>query len=879
MDDRNAPDRPDLSRAIEWAPPPSFDGFDVVRPLGRGGMGAVYLGHDVMLDRPIALKFIAGAHPDDKKRERFLLEARALARLQHPNVVGVYRIGQAGGRPYIAYELVDGHTLSQLPRPLPWQRALDIGLGIVRGLAAAHSRGILHRDVKPANVMVTQEGEVKLLDFGLAKLTDREDDAPPDARVMPAADSGRISSTGTLAGTPLFMAPELWRGEPATASCDLYAMGLVLYELIAGTIPFANLHGRELVQAIVQTELPPLDAVAPEIPRTLSDAIARCTRRDAGDRYRSADEVREAFEASRALYHPFSVNTADDADSGRELDVAAVVTASFNRVGTRADAMIARFYERLFELDPSLRRLFPEDMSQQRDKLYTALSLVLRNLRNPELLVPLLEDLGRRHAAYGARPEHFDLLGKSLMCALSEFDAADWTDAVEQAWAFAWSRVAQTVARGLDEARYGAEQRRHAPTRARFELPLPRPRTQYTHNGDVTLAYQVIGNGPIDLVIDPGWVSHLELAWDQPELARLLRRLASFVRVIVVDKRGTGLSDRATHQLALEDRMADLLAVMDAAGSERAALLGLSDGGASAVLIATTHPERVRALILYGGATSFEASEHTFETMRAHWGEPLFLDTHAPSVAGDDTFRRWWATYLRSAASPTTAIALLRASAAVDVRPLLPDVRAPALVMHRTGDLVVPIERAQATAAAIPGARFAELPGDDHLIYVGDGDAVVDQIHRFLLDLPTEGRIPWRVAAVLSVSPWNDGSSARLVRPHIAAKRGVEIEDGSVLFDGPRRALACARAILADARRDDIEVGLGLHVGGCHVAGGEVSGEPVEVSRELAAQAGPGELLATAVVRDLVGGDEQRFVASPVRVGAAGDMPVLAVTD
>jgi serine/threonine protein kinase len=242
----------DLDTAT-WTGPRRFDDFEVVRPLGRGGMGQVFLGHDVVLDRAVALKFTMADDPTPTVRARFLREARAIARLSHPNVVGIYRIGEVEGRPYIAYEFVAGRTLADLRAPMPWSRVARIGLGMARGLAAAHAAGVLHRDIKPSNVMVTDAGEVKLLDFGLAHLDDGGADAvsestPLEGTIDPTAltvpgdlrastAQVRLSAADAVMGTPLYIPPEIWLRDKASERSDLYALNLVLYELLTGRLP------------------------------------------------------------------------------------------------------------------------------------------------------------------------------------------------------------------------------------------------------------------------------------------------------------------------------------------------------------------------------------------------------------------------------------------------------------------------------------------------------------------------------------------------------------------------------------------------------------------------------------------------------------------
>ncbi len=270
--------------------------YRLLRLLGRGGMGEVYLAQDVLLDRLVAVKLIAAAQPTAQARERFFIEARALARLQHPNVVTVYRVGEAEGRPYLVSEFLRGESLQTLPKPVPWRRALDLGIGLARGLAAAHRRGVLHRDIKPANAWVTEEGAAKLLDFGLAKLLEEPDPAPqaPDAL---AAQEPALTGAGALLGSPLYMPPEAWRSEPASRRGDVYSLGAVLYELCTGRAPLGDVPLEELPRAAQLREPASLTASVPGIDPALALAVERCLSRDPWQRYESGDALREVLEA------------------------------------------------------------------------------------------------------------------------------------------------------------------------------------------------------------------------------------------------------------------------------------------------------------------------------------------------------------------------------------------------------------------------------------------------------------------------------------------------------------------------------------------------------------------------------------------------------
>lgn len=384
-----------------WAPPEEFDGFRVRHPLGRGGMGHVYLALEVSLDREVALKFI-GTEPTREARDRFLVEARAIARLQHPNVVSIFRIGEIDGLPYLAYEFVRGKSLDKIGRAMDWPDVLSIGLGLARGLGAAHQRGVIHRDVKPANAILTESGEAKLLDFGLAKLVDG---APPDhiesgpesvaARVAAAATfasrptsstvpmtpervtpgdpgvSGALTRTGTILGTPLYLPPELWDGSAATSRSDVYALGLVLYELCTGAHPLAGLMGDELVRRAQAQVMAPLRTRRADIPELFAEAIDRCLRRVPEERFRDGDELAAALASADAIFRSLGLvgrRSALDSDAESTL-----VAASFARVAPRSDVVVSAFYARLFELAPDVRPMFPAEMKEQRVKFASTL--------------------------------------------------------------------------------------------------------------------------------------------------------------------------------------------------------------------------------------------------------------------------------------------------------------------------------------------------------------------------------------------------------------------------------------------------------------------------------------------------------------------------
>jgi pimeloyl-ACP methyl ester carboxylesterase len=419
------------------------------------------------------------------------------------------------------------------------------------------------------------------------------------------------------------------------------------------------------------------------------------------------------------------------------------------------------------------------------------------------------------------------------------------------------------------------------------------PETRYARSGDVFIAYQTLGTGPLDLVVINGFTSHLEHMWEEPRLASLYRRLAGFSRLILVDKRGTGLSDRVPNiELpTLEQRVDDLRVVLDAVGSARTAMMGFWEGGAMAALFAATHPDRTRALVLYAAPAAFvqkpdypwapdtEANAAALELIAQRWGQGDVWLRLMPSLAEDERARRWSGRLERLAASPGAALALWRMNMEVDVRDVLPAVHVPTLVLHRRDDTINPIASGRWIASRIPGARFVELAGRDHLPWVGDIEPLVAEIEEFLTG--TRGAIDVnRVlatilfvdvvestgrAAALGDARWatvREGLYA-LARRELERLRGREVKttgDGLLAtFDGPARAVRAALAMAAGARDLGLEVRAGVHTGECEMRADDVGGLAVHIGARVAASAEPGEVLVTSTVRDLVAGSGLAF--------------------
>ncbi len=420
------------------------------------------------------------------------------------------------------------------------------------------------------------------------------------------------------------------------------------------------------------------------------------------------------------------------------------------------------------------------------------------------------------------------------------------------------------------------------------------PVTRYAKSGDVHIAYQVVGEGPIDLVFVPGFVSHVEASWQTPNREKFFSRLASFSRLILFDKRGTGLSDRSSQLFTLEQRMDDVRAVMDAVGSERAAVFGISEGGPMSILFAATYPERTSALVMYGTyAKRAWAEDHPFgwkdedwekffTNVERHWGTPRGIDLNvwAPSVASDERTSSNVAAYMRAAASPGAVKAVMQMNREIDVRNVLPTVRVPTLIAHRTGDRNISIEQARYMAERMPNARFVELPGEDHMLWFGDRETLLGEVEEFLTGVrhdPEPDRVLATVlfsdivdatkrAAELGDRQWRDLLAAHhsLIRKELGRFRGLEIDtagDGFfATFDGPARAIRCAEAIQNAVTQLGLTIRTGLHTGECEVMDDKVTGIAVHIGARVMSYAKPGEVLVSSTVKDLVAGSGIGFV-------------------
>ena len=427
---------------------------------------------------------------------------------------------------------------------------------------------------------------------------------------------------------------------------------------------------------------------------------------------------------------------------------------------------------------------------------------------------------------------------------------------------------------------------------------MERSETRYAQSGDVAIAYRVFGDGPVDLVETPGAYSNVELLWDQPMFARWCERVCSFARLIVFDKRGTGLSDRVKSIATLEERADDIRAVMDAAGSKRAVVMGISEGGPMSAVFAATHPDRTLGLVLYGShARTTWAPDYPWRPTVEEWRRRLAEEERSPtpiteestrealrflmpSVPGDDELVRWWAMFRRMSVSPGAALDLDRMNMEINITGVLPAIRVPTLVIQRTDDRVVNAGEGRYLAQHIHGARYVELPGADHIPVAGDSESVIRAIEDFVDDLPDLEEEPSTVLATVLFTDivGSTATAARLgdrgwrellerhhdvVRRQLGRFRGREVDtagDGFfATFDGPARAIRCACAVTEAVGELGLDIRAGLHTGECELLGEKVAGIAVSIGARVAAQAGPGEVFVSSTVKDLVAGSGIQF--------------------
>lgn len=422
------------------------------------------------------------------------------------------------------------------------------------------------------------------------------------------------------------------------------------------------------------------------------------------------------------------------------------------------------------------------------------------------------------------------------------------------------------------------------------------PETKYAKIDNIHVAYQIFGSGSIPIVMAPGWTSHIEYAWEEPSYAYFLERLGTFGHVVWFDKRGTGLSDKVNDLPTLEQRMDDIRAVMDAVGFQKAVVFGISEGGSMCALFAATYPQRTTAMILYGAfakrlwskdypwAPTLEERKKWIESLESGWGGPVEVSGLAPSVARDERFVKWFTTYGRLSASPSAAIALAKMNTYIDIRNILPSIHVPTLVMHRRGDRDSSVENGKYLSQNIPGAKFVELEGEDHIPWVGDSNAILDQIEEFLTGVRSNRKQDQdeRVLATILLTDivgstekanqlgdksWKSllTKHNEIVRRELERFNGREVKstgDGFLLmFDGPARAIKCACSVRDRIRSQlGISITAGIHTGECELIGkNDIGGIAVHIASRVESVAKQDEVLVSSTVKDLVSGSGISF--------------------
>jgi len=390
---------------------------------------------------------------------------------------------------------------------------------------------------------------------------------------------------------------------------------------------------------------------------------------------------------------------------------------------------------------------------------------------------------------------------------------------------------------------------------------------RYVSNNGIHIAYQIIGEGPVDLLFIHGFLSNLEIAWEDEEYTNFFEQLGKFARVILFDKRGMGLSDRVQGAPSLEDTLSDAMCVLDAAASNRTFVMGTSEGGAAAVLLASTHPERVHGLILYSStpklvktngepewADDEDAYNVSIEQIQKQWGGPWAIQNFAPSRAQDESFRDWWAKVLRSSSSPTSVSAQLRVLRDIDIRPLLPQIRTPTLVLHKTHDRILHVEAGRYFATHMPNAKMVELPGADHFFFV-DSKQVVSAVSQFCREKP-ESSIDTMIGIVLYLHLPHVNQKEKAIQLELKKHRAKGIffsgDEVTAVFDSPSRAIQCALKLRE--RISDESLKIGLHVGECDVENGKPSASVVATVRRAVEFAPPMKILLTQTLRDILAG-------------------------
>ncbi len=724
--------------------------YRIVSEIGRGGMGVVYKAEDPRLGRFVALKFLPPhLMANDRAKQRFLAEARAASALDHPNICTIHDIGQTpGGRLYFAMAYYDGQTLADRvgEGPLPIEDVLGIAIEVSRGLSHAHEAGVIHRDIKPSNILLTSNGQVKILDFGLAK-----------RNLSPASDPD------TRVGTVTYMSPQQAGGEKVDVRTDLWSLGVTLYETITGRPPFRGEYTEAIIYSILNEDPEPVTGLRTGVPMELERIVEKALEKQCHDRYQHADDL------------VVDLQRIQRATKSRSSRISGVVRRprSLPSIAVLPFVNMNRDTEGEFFADG-----IAEDISSALTKV-EGLSVAAHNSALQfKGETPEIQDAGQRLGVDNLLVGSVRRVGNRVRVTVRLSNVASgyevWSDRYDRVMDDIFQiqdEISRAVAEKLKGAvalrpelgpgdasggtavgetstgRLGTAERRK--TRQTTGATRLEPRFCTRPDG-VRIAYATVGSGP-PLVFPPGWVSHLEEGWaDQPRRA-FLEALARGRTLVLYDKHGTGLSDRGRTDFSLEAEVRDLDTVINHLGLERVALVGASQAGPVSAAYAASHPRRVSRLIVFGGYANGEAiatpdiRESMLGLIRAHWGiaSKALADIFMPGADAADT--ESFARLQRASATAEMARELLGLVYRIDITALLPRLQVPTLVIHREKDRAIPFRLGREVANLVPDAGFICLPGKVHFPWLEDSDSVLRAIDDFLsAEPPTDRTEPSR---------------------------------------------------------------------------------------------------------------------------------------
>ena len=716
--------------------------YRIVSEIGRGGMGVVYKAEDPRLGRFVALKFLPPhLMANERAKQRFLAEARAASALDHPNICTIHDIGQTpGGRLYFAMAYYDGQTLAgRISKgPLPMEDVLGIAVEVSRGLGHAHAASVIHRDIKPSNILLTTNGQVKVLDFGLAK-----------------RGLSPISDPNTRVGTVSYMSPEQAGGGEVDTRADLWSLGVTLYEMIVGRAPFRGEYTEAIIYSILNEDPDPVSGLRTGVPMEVERIVEKALEKQCADRYQHADDlVVDLQRIQRAMKSGTARISGAIPRPRAQPSVAVLPFANMNR-----DAECEFFAEGIVEdITLALTKVEGLSVAAHNSALQfkgetPEIQVAGRRLGVDNVLVGSVRRAGKRvrvtvhlsdvASGYEVWSDRYDRVMDDVFQIQDEISQAVAETLKGEVVLRPKSRLGDTsgptVALKTSAGTFSTEGRRT--TRQTIGTSALDVRLCTRRDG-VRIAYTTLGSGP-PLVLPPGWISHLEEDWADPRRRAFYEALARGRTLVLYDKHGTGMSDRGRTDFSLEAELRDLGTVIDRLGSDRVGLAGISQAGPVAAAYAAENPDRVTHLIMFGGYANGDAiatqemRESLLGLIRAHWGigSKALADIFMPGADAADV--ESFARLQRAAATSEMARELLAMVYRIDITALLPRLRAPTLVIHREKDRAIPFRLGREVANLVPDARFISLPGNVHFPWLGDSESVLRAIGDFLRGEPS----------------------------------------------------------------------------------------------------------------------------------------------